>query len=199
MNETTARNIIELLGKQDERIATLEQLIKGQQEQLVMLPDYRTYVNTWNKDLIELNNALRQIKLPAKEIMDLKNALSENTMIRKNPPEIRHHHYVPKVLIIAAVFFFLLVVACTAWYREHSSVKQYQATDIKYRLLKIEGNAELKRLLHKTDTIYMRDPELVTQMVIKKEEDLKLRLELTRLADEKEAEAKNLRQKASDK
>lgn len=199
MNEKTIQHIIELLEKQDERIVKLEELIKGQQVQLSILPDYRDSVSAWNKELVELNNALKQIKLPAKEIIDLKKALSENTTIRKDPPEVKHHHYVPKVTIIAAILLLLLVVACTAWYKVHSSVKQYQATDIKYRLLKLEGNAELEKLLYKTDSIYMRNPDQVANMVMEKEEDLKLRLELIRLADEKEAEVKNLRQKATGK
>lgn len=199
MNEKTIQHIIELLDKQEERTAKMEELIAGQQQQLTLLPDYRASVSAWNKELLELNNVLKQIKVPAQEIAALKLALSENTAIRKHPQEVKHHHYVPRIAMFAGALLLLLSLACAGWYNTAANGKQYRAADVRYRYLRLEKGNLLQQALATADSLYRADPSLMLREVKRREEEIQRRMELYRQAQEKEKEALELRQKAANR
>jgi hypothetical protein len=66
----------------------------------------------------------------------------------------------------------------------------YEANDIKYRYLKVNGNAVLLKLLYHTDSLYNLNSDLFTIRVNDREESFAHQVELLKLAGEKKREIK---------
>lgn len=109
---------------------------------------------------------------------------------------IEHKHELHKGIWVSVSLFLLSVTLIWALLNSYQNNQQFQSNDIKYRYLKIAGNAYVLKLCGITDSLYFKDEnsfrtevELEEQRLIQQAEDL-------RLAGEKEREAKSLRNRA---
>lgn len=116
---------------------------------------------------------------------------------RKQPVEVKHHHYVPWAICIAAGLFLLLALVCTRWYMTAENLQQYKAADTKYRYLKLQTNEFLQQSLNNADSLYKKDAGGMRNEVEQKEVAIRLSFELDRQAQDKEEDAKLLREKAA--
>jgi hypothetical protein len=82
---------------------------------------------------------------------------------------------------------------------EKLAKKQYEANDMKYRLLKVTGDKGLIKLIYHTDSLYSVNAEAIRNRTIQEEQRLAEQVEMLRLAGEKEKEVKELKRKAGKK
>ena len=66
----------------------------------------------------------------------------------------------------------------------------FEANDIKYRYLKVNGNSSLLKAVYSADSLYNLNKDVFTQIVVEKERDFVSQYELRRIADEKKKESR---------
>ena len=109
---------------------------------------------------------------------------------------IKHVHHFHKGLLVALAFFVLAAVFLYGWIRCSNVKEQFEANDIKYRFLKVNGGAGLLKITHDVDSLYNSNTIDFTSKVVQAEQHLAEQVEMLRLAGEKEKEARELMNKA---
>jgi len=98
--------------------------------------------------------------------------------------QIKHRHHLNKVvLIVIGLSFFCLLLSC-GWIRCHNEKNTFEANDIKYRYLKVQGNKSLLKAIYSTDSLYNLNNEFFSEKVVEKEKEYAGQYELSRIADE---------------
>lgn len=144
----------------------------------------------------ELKNVTRNISFQIKQMQELSNRLAENAVLLRQPVtnEVVHHHYIPKIIWIAAGLLVALVLVCSGWYMTAGKLEEYEASDTKYRYLKLQNNVFLRQVLFTTDSLYRVDKGL-RDSVEYREEAIRERIELQQRIQEKENEVRRLKGK----
>lgn len=144
----------------------------------------------------ELKNSTRSISFPIKQMQELSNRLAETAILLRQPVtnKVVHHHYIPKVIWIAAGLFVALVLVCSGWYMTAGKLDEYEASDTKYRYLKLSKNVFLRQVLLTTDSFYNIHKGL-RDSVEHWEEAIRQRIELQQQIQEKENEVRRLKGK----
>ena len=130
-----------------------------------------------------INNNVRQISLPEKELRQLSGQLETNMRLLQNPvsPKVIHHHYIPKITWIAAALFILLALVSSGWYMTGGKLDGYIANDTKYRYLKLDtANIYLQKMLYRTDSL-LRKNVAMRETVINMEEEYRHNFELLQI------------------
>jgi hypothetical protein len=109
---------------------------------------------------------------------------------------IKHSHHFHKGSLVALAFFVLAAVFLYGWIRCSNLKEQLEANDFKYRFLKMNGGAGLSKITHDTDSLYKLNTIAFTSKVVQAEQHLAEQVEMLRIADEKEKEARELINKA---
>lgn len=109
---------------------------------------------------------------------------------------IKHSHHFHKGALVGLAFFVLSAVFLYGWIRCSNVKEQFEANDMKYRFLKMDGNASLLKITHYTDSLYFSNKNDFTISVVLAEQLLAEQVKMLRLASEKEKEARELMQKA---
>ncbi len=104
--------------------------------------------------------------------------------------QINHKHHFHKGVWIAIGLFITSLLLLYSWINCYDTRKVYEANDIKYRYLKVNGNAVLLKLLYHTDSLYNLNNDLFTSRVNDREESFAHQAELLRLAGEKKRKIK---------
>ncbi|MEJ7677944.1 MAG: hypothetical protein WKG06_08790 [Segetibacter sp.] len=60
-----------------------------------------------------------------------------------------------KTIWIAAALFLLVCLVSTGWYNTYNNLEMYKASDTKYRYVKLEAPAGLKKWLGEVDKLYL--------------------------------------------
>ena len=195
MSEVLMQTIVDKLNDIDAAVGQLK-------EHMPRVPDYSGQLTGINQSVTQVQESLvkmpQQLKFPTAAVHTLTQHLEVNNDLLRRPPrqEIRHHHHITKGIIASGVLGLLLAI-CVCWiYRLYERQENYKANDIKYRYLKIEGTSSLQALLYKMDSLYHKDMKAVTDSVVEWEADRQRRMELQEKAEQKEREAKLLREQA---
>lgn len=175
------------LDKQEKSLQDLDEKVKS-------IPDSSgKIVEIWK----EMHGTFIRHSLPKEEVVTLTAALSENIRIMKTPRKenLIHHHHLSKVIFIVIVLVVVVAVLSMGWYNTADNLKQYKASDTKYRFLKLQGNKSIQQLLITTDSLYYCN-SVMRDSVLHQEQLKNDRMEMLRLATEQEQSARELRKKA---
>ncbi|MEJ7820919.1 MAG: hypothetical protein WKF85_01285 [Chitinophagaceae bacterium] len=102
--------------------------------------------------------------------------------------QIKNSHHFHKVIWIAFGLFIFCVLLLYGWVSCHNEKKAFEANDIKYRYLKVNGNSNLLIATYSTDSLYKLGKAYFTKKVVEKEKDFANQNELYRIANEKKKE-----------
>ena len=146
----------------------------------------------------EIKNLPSQLLLGTVKLSELSfNVNRLNEQLQKPvSSRIEHKHELHKGFFISIGLFLLSLFMAWGWVNTYQSKQQYEANDMKYRSLKIGGNEWLLRYCNLTDSLYQKDGVGFRNSVEQEERRLIERVELIRLAGEKEREAKTLKDRA---
>ncbi|HVI49224.1 MAG TPA: hypothetical protein VM802_30435 [Chitinophaga sp.] len=197
MNENLLNTVTEVTEQHEKRIAQQEQTLDKLKSQLEELSDFKTVLTRFNGQVDTLRSVSDQWPKLAKEVVLLKERLSQTMDALSRPIEQKHHHYVSKIAWIAAGLFLVLSLTVCGWYMTHQRLQEFISNDTKYRYLKIQNDKELRQLVRRVDDQVQANPYFMRDSVLKVEEDNQRRLELLEEALNKEAEAKALRRRAT--
>jgi uncharacterized phage infection (PIP) family protein YhgE len=198
MNEVLLHTIIDKLKNLDEAI----QQIKSQMPQV---PDYSGQLKGVSVALDQLKAGVtalpQQLKFPTVAVHTLLQHLQVNNDLLKRPPrqDVQHHHHIKAGVLVSGALFLLLAVSGMWLYNTHSRLQDYKAGDIKYRHLKLRMGKSLHSLLSATDSLYKANSAVFRNSVVTEEEDRQHRAELLQEAEQRETEARKLRNKAKRK
>lgn len=75
------------------------------------------------------------------------------------------------------------------WVSCHNEKKAFEANDIKYRYLKVNGNSNLLKATYYTDSLYNLNKNFFAKKVVEKEVDFTGQYDVHRIAAEKKKES----------
>lgn len=104
--------------------------------------------------------------------------------------QIKHSHHFHKGIWITIVLFIFCALLLYGWVSCHNEKKAFEANDIKYRYLKVNGNSNLLKATYSTDSLHNLGKAFFTKKVVEKERDFANQNELSRIANEKKKESK---------
>lgn len=132
-----------------------------------------------------------QMKLSAEKMSELLKGISALNYELEPPKSehIKHSHHLHKGIWIAVGLFIISLSFLFAWINCISTKKTFEANDIKYRFLKVNGNSPLLKLLYQTDSLYNLNNDSFTIQVVAKEQNFAREEKLLRLAGEKKKNA----------
>lgn len=99
--------------------------------------------------------------------------------------QIKHTHHFHKGIWIAVSLFIFCCLFAYGWISCHKEKNAFEANDIKYRYLKVNGNSNLLKATYSTDSLYNLGEAYFTKKVVEKERDLANQNELSRIAKKK--------------
>jgi peptidoglycan hydrolase CwlO-like protein len=159
-----------------EKVTEIDKLTKDTHERIGLLPDYSNQIDQVNKQMEILQAEVwaipAQVSIPEANIVELKRLLHQNTEQLKRPLQqvIRHVHHlrwpVITCFIMGGVTLSLVVFLCLAWDKIHDN----QASDIKYRDLRLWGTEPLQKILDARDSAYLVDPDGMEKLVTQEEQ-----------------------------
>ena len=188
MNQVLLETIIEKLESLE--LSLLKENKTGNDE--AVQKDLLKEIKIWESEITKLPSHLKIINEKINELS--KNITFLNFKLEKGVNEnINHKHHLHKGVWIAIGFFITSLLFLFCWINCHYEKKIYEANDIKYRYLKLNGNAVLLRLLYHTDSLYNLNNDLFTTRVNDREESLSHQAELLWLAGEKKRERKKIK------
>ena len=190
MSELLLNTIIDKLNMESQVMGIIRERVEA-------LPDNGEALKGLQTQLTSIDNNIKKIAFPEKEVRQLSFDLNRATSILQQPVknEVVHQHHIPKLLWITAGLFLMLCLVCSGWYSTHDQLQNYIASDTKYRYLKLDDNTALHKILLMTDSVYDLDPKMRDD-VIRTEQENVARAELQEKAEVKQKEANTLRQKA---
>ena len=191
MSEVLLETIVEKLESLEIALLKESNASKDNATQQALLKE----VNLLKSEFI---NHADQLKSSEEKMNGLMKSISALNFKLSSPLEnnIKHFHHFHKGLLVALAFFVLSAVFLYGWIRCSNVKEQFEANDMKYRFLKINGNSSLLKITHDTDSLYNANTIDFTSKVVQAEQHLAEQVEMLRLAGEKEKEARELLKKA---
>jgi hypothetical protein len=182
MSEVVLQTIVEKLeaieisllkdnnGAKEETIQGLIKEVKSVKLELVKLP------LQFGKSTEEMSTLLQSITAL--------NFKLDNQVTEK----VKHSHHFHKGIWIAVGLFIFCCLSSYGWIECYNEKQVFEANDIKYRYLKVNGNSNVLKATYSTDSLYNLNRDYFGEKVIKKERDLAKQYELYRIANEKKKE-----------
>lgn len=191
MNDVLMETMIAKIEKQEKKILEIEEKFKNQ-------PELKEIINQFKSTIEGLKATLQSIAFPTEEMRELSANMATTNALLKQPvkQKVIHHHYMDKALWAVAILFNVVVVLCVFLSNARDQISENRESDIKYRHIKLSNDKNLRSLLQQTDSLYFADPAQMQKDVIREEERRKEQAELIQQAEEKENEAKRLKEKA---
>ncbi len=189
MNQVLLETIVEKLEGLE--ISLLKENKSGNDE--AMQKDLLKEIKLFQSEIAKF---AAQFKVSNEKIDGLsKNIIVLNSKLKKGVSEqINHKHHLHKGIWIAIGSFITSLIFLYGWINCYNTKKVFEANDIKYRYLKVNGNTVLLKLLYHTDSLYNLNKEFFIKRVVEKEGDLVQQMQL-HLAGEKEKRKVNLKNK----
>jgi|GEM_PF-998419 len=146
----------------------------------------------------EIKNLPTQLQLYTGKLNEVVSAINKLQLQLNIPVRnlVEHRHHLHKGIWIAVGLFVSCFLLGWGWLNAYRAKEQFEANDMKYRSLKISGNAGLVKYCDVTDSLYQKDPVGFSNSVEQEENRLTRQAELLRLAGEREEEAKTLKEQA---
>ncbi|MGX5817997.1 hypothetical protein ACWKWU_07365 [Chitinophaga lutea] len=196
MNENLLTTLTEISEGHTNKLEQHDQQISALQETMSQLSALKGALNHLTQAGGPVNQLL--IRLPEQSNLHqrLDRTLRDTITALSRPQVQNHHHHFPKVAWATAGLFLILCLVSTGWYLTASRLGDFRDNDTKYRYLQLFDNSQLARLLHFVDSLQRTQPDFFRDSVLSEEEEKHRRLEMLDEATRKEAEAKQLRQRA---
>jgi len=195
MESIILQTLVEKVDAQDKAIGELKEQLDGQQE---MIHQAMAHVDEVKR---ECNSLVEGLSFPTTEMQQLAHKIEALGLLLRLPlkKEVSHHHHIHKamwgvvgLLIIVVVLFILLT---QAW----SGNKEAEASDFKYRYLKLSPDTGLQRTLFYADSLYFQDADSFRKKVRQEEVQRVEQWRLKQQIEIKEKEVERLKEKAKRK
>jgi hypothetical protein len=153
------------------------------------------------KEIKPLQSQIAQLSLQFSTVSEkisgsLKSIAASNFQLEGPAVEqIKHSHHLHKGIWFAIGLFILSLLFLYGWINCNNAKNAFEANDIKYRYLKVNGNSNLLKAAYYTDSLYKINKDYFAKQVIAKKQILVEQAEQFRLAGEKKKEVRNIKAK----
>lgn len=180
------------------KIEMQEKKILELQERLKSQPELTEIISQFKSTIEGVKAMFKGIAFPTEEMRELSTDLVITNALLKQPvkQKVIHHHYMDKALWVAAILFNVVVMLVIFLSNARDQISENRESDIKYRHIKLSNDKNQRNILQQTDSLYLADPAQMQKDVIREEERRKEQADLIQQAEEKENEAKRLKEKA---
>lgn len=146
-----------LLEVMIEKIDSFEMLLKVMDTGKEEIQKLRAEVDFIRK---EIKNLPSQLQLDTGKLKELSASIDKLIKQLEIPVknEVEHRHHLHKGIWIAVGLFITCFLLGWGWLNCYKEKEQFEANDMKYRSLKISGNAALLKGCDVTDSLYQKDP-----------------------------------------
>lgn len=180
MSEVLLQTIVEKLEALE--IALLKQGKPGKDGEVSN--ELAPAVNSVRSELIKFNSEVRRnndrVNNLSKEINTLRLSFVD---LKQN--QVKHIHHFHKHIWISLSLFIISLLLAYGWMNCHSEKKVFEASDIKYRFWKANGNASLLKIIYHTDSLYNLGKDDFTNEVLRAEHQIAEQEKQRRVAGEK--------------
>jgi hypothetical protein len=158
---------------------------KSSQESMSEIPQGKGDLAKLFPTLTSINTCLQQIQqavsTPSPEttaVLDRLDSLELKMTVNQPVTSVplpavethHHHHHLKKGLIIALASILVNFLLSAALYLSYERGQQYEANDLKYRALRVQGIPQLNAWLGYLDSMYLMHPERIQNYVDQQEE-----------------------------
>lgn len=192
MDNPILQTLVEKVNALDKAIQEMKDSLGKQQD---AISENRTYINQVEKDC---KTIFQEISFPKEEMQELTYQLTIVANLLRLPPkkEVSHHHHINKGIWISVGLLVIVMVQFTLLSKAWSKKEGQEASDLKYRYLKLYADTGSQRLLFHVDSVYLQDKDEFKKNVMR-EEDRRLELfNLQQQIEAKDREVKLLKEKA---
>ena len=186
MSEILLQAIIEKLEALEIAVLKKNSANKDEVIQQDLLKEIKSFQSEFKQLPMQFETSFEKISTLLKSTAHLKFKSGKQTA-----EQIKHSHHLHKGIWIAIGLFILSLLFLYGWFNCINTKKSFEANDIKYRFLKVNGGTALLKLLFQTDSLYNLNKDSFTKQVFEKEKNLVEQAEEFRLADEKKKEARS--------
>lgn len=176
------------LETQDKRLALLEQKLDTPPNNEENIIEIKSAITKIREDVKSIACQLKDLPILATRLSTfntLLNNLSKNGIL--------HHYHIPKLAWVTAGLFLVFSLTCTAWLMTYSKLQQYEASDTKYRYIRLISHTSVLTMLHQIDSLYNSD-HAMRDSVNLWEEEQKRKIELHQRLKQKNIEDFKLKQ-----
>ncbi|HWJ28876.1 MAG TPA: hypothetical protein VNS32_20195 [Flavisolibacter sp.] len=195
MDNPILQTLVEKVNALDKAIQEMKDSLGKQQD---AISENRTYINQVEKDC---KTIFQEISFPKEEMQELTYQLTIVANLLRLPPkkEVSHHHHINKGIWISVGLLVIVMVQFTLLSKAWSKKEGQEASDLKYRYLKLYADTGSQRLIFHVDSVYLQDKDEFKKNVMR-EEDRRLELfNLQQQIEAKDREVKELKEKAKKK
>lgn len=180
------------------------EMIVEKLDQVILLLQVQKPATAGEENWVTLNSQLNSIrqgitdqqlqaKKGANNLQTLLTAIAGlESQIRTLPGRatVEHKHHLHKGVWIAAGLLVITILLSWQWLAQIGEKEQFRENDIKYRFLKAYGDSEVRRLCHRTDSIYAARKDDFEEKVLSEERRMQDWSDSVRLAEEKKQNQK---------
>jgi hypothetical protein len=196
MNDNLLTTLTEISEDHTRKLEQHNERISALQDILHQLTNWKTTLNQLTESNGQMNKLLIELPEQTKQHQRLHRKLQDTIAALNRPQVQKHHHHFPKIAWATVGLFLVLCLVVTGWHLTASRLDKFRDNDTKYRYLQLLDNNQVIFLLHITDSLHQEQPSLFRDSVLTAEKVKQHRLEMLDEAIRKEAEARQLRQKA---
>lgn len=192
MDNPILQTLVEKVNALDKAIQEMKDSLGKQQD---AISENRSYISQVEKDC---KTIFQEISFPKEEMQELTYQLTIVANLLRLPPkkEVSHHHHINKGIWISVGLLVIVMVQFTLLSKAWSKKEGQEASDLKYRYLKLYADTGSQRLLFHVDSVYLQDKDEFKKNVMR-EEDRRLELfNLQQQIEAKDREVKLLKEKA---
>ena len=184
MSEILLQTIVEKL--ESIQIASLKENNAGKDKEMheALLKEVRLVQS-------EIKKLPSQFKASSERMGELLKGIRDLNFKLNNPlnEQIKYSHHLHKGIWISLGLFLISLLLLYGWINCYYVKNAFEANDIKYRYLIVNGNSNLLKTTYNTDSLYKLNKDYFVKKVVEKEKYFANQYEIYRIAGEKKKDS----------
>jgi hypothetical protein len=200
MSEIIIDSLVDKSKAVEKRIESQQKSIEELQQATGTFKDQSENMIKISAIVKELQTGMKTLYFPEEKMEVLTYLLAANNKLLKEPGKqtVVHEHRAHKMIWVIVGLFITACLISWGWFNNYQQLKQYEATNIQWRYLKLIMDVKTVKYLQKIELNYQQDADKMEQWVVSEELRLKQQQEARQKATDAEEQAKKYRKAAGD-
>ena len=175
MDELIIDTIIDKVNAGEKRLDANEKLIADMDKKLYGSKDQSANQKQILELIKQLQEGMKEVKWPVKEIAEMSFRLRQNNDFLANPKKTKQvvFHTAGKLAWIITGLFIVIISLVIQLLNISNNLDQYKMNDLMWRYIKLSNNSQNLEYLQSVERMYLTSPEKMKILVEKEELSLK--------------------------